>query len=120
MGARVIAVVDDEPSVRSATASLLRSMGYACVTFGGARDLVETTFQGLDCVCSDIQMPGMSGMDLAEHCASHPGAPPLLLMTAYYDEHVASACRKLGVCAVLEKPLDADLLMEAIERALLA
>lgn len=118
MEPKVIAVVDDEESVRCATSSLLRSMGYSCTSFAGALALVENGFEGVDCICSDIQMPGMSGLELAAVLASTAGSPPLVLMTAYADEYVATTSQKLGVVALLEKPLNADLLIDAVEAAL--
>lgn len=118
MEPKVIAVVDDEESVRSATSSLLRSIGYSCTSFSSAVALVDHGFGGVDCICSDIQMPDMSGLQLAAVLASAPASPPLVLMTAYADEYVATTAQELGVTALLEKPLRADLLVDAIEAAL--
>lgn len=106
--------------MRFATSSLLRSMGYNCTTYAGALALVAHGFEGVDCICSDIQMPGMTGLELASVLVSTPGAPPLVLMTAYADEYVAVTSQAFGVTALLEKPLIADLLVEAIEAALAA
>ena len=118
MEPRIIAVVDDEETVRFATSSLLRSMGYRCTTFPSAVALIEQGFDGVDCICSDIQMPGMTGLELASVLARMPGSPPLVLMTAYADDYVAATSQAFGVTALLEKPLVADLLIEAVEAAL--
>ena len=65
MGNRLIAVVDDDPLVRSATTSLLRSFGYDCCGFNSAEEFLRGDRRDYDCVVSDIQMPGMSGVELA-------------------------------------------------------
>jgi FixJ family two-component response regulator len=111
----LIAIVDDEPLVRSATSSLLRSLGFECRTFSTGEELLREQLDLYRCVLSDIQMPGMTGVVLAERLHERASDLPIVLMTAYPNEQ-ALALRELGcVTDLLEKPLDGDLLQAAIE-----
>ena len=69
----VISVIDDDASVRAATNNLLSSHGYMVRTFASAEDFLRSAHQDdSSCVVADVQMPGMSGLDLLKSCA-HPG-----------------------------------------------
>lgn len=118
MQAGLIAIVDDEPLVRSATVSLLRSLGFDCRAFSSAEDLLQEKLEPFACVLSDIQMPGMTGIALAQRLQERAPGLPIVLMTAFPDAH-AQALRDAGhVVDLLEKPLDGDLLQAAIAAAL--
>jgi FixJ family two-component response regulator len=113
----VIAIVDDEPLVRSATSSLLRSLGFDCRTFSSGEELLREDLDTFHCVLSDIQMPGMTGLVLAQRLHERAADLPIVLMTAYPNER-AQALREAGcVVELLEKPLDGDLLQAAIQAA---
>jgi FixJ family two-component response regulator len=113
----VIAIVDDEPLVRSATSSLLRSLGFDCRTFASGEELLREELGTYRCVLSDIQMPGMTGVVLAQRLRERAADLPIVLMTAYPNER-AQAMHAAGYVAdLLEKPLDGDLLLSAIEGA---
>lgn len=115
MKIRLIAIVDDEPMVRSATSSLLRSFGFDCRTFASGEELLQEELGSYDCVLSDIQMPGMTGVVLAQRIHERVSDLPIVLMTAYPDER-AHALREVGcISSLLEKPLDGDLLYATIE-----
>jgi len=110
----LIAIVDDEPMVRSATSSLLRSFGFECRTFSSGEDLLAEELGPYGCVLSDIQMPGMTGLVLAQCIRERVADLPIILMTAYPNER-AQALRDAGCIAhLLEKPLDGDLLHATI------
>ncbi|MDQ1229174.1 response regulator transcription factor [Sphingomonas sp. 2378] len=116
----LIAIVDDEPLVRSATSSLLRSLGFDCHTFSSGEDVLRQPLASFACVLSDIQMPGMTGVVLAQHLHHRAPELPIILMTAYPNER-AQTLRDAGcVVDLLEKPLDGDLLQATIEAAIRA
>ena len=118
MGNSLIAVVDDDPLVRAATTSLLRSLGYDCCGFSSAEDFILGMDRAYDCVVSDIQMSGMSGVELAHHLHATDNAPPVILITAY-PEARAFAARDTGIVVdLLEKPLDGDALLAAVQKGL--
>lgn len=118
MSRRLIAVVDDDELVRAATVSLLRSMDYDCCAFASAEEFLRDADHHVHCVVSDIQMPGMTGVDLAHRLALRRPRPPVVLFTAYPDT-LALAARDTGLAAALvEKPLDGETLLAAIEQAI--
>ena len=66
----LISIVDDDEAVREATKSLIRSLGYNAETFGSAEEfLAWTQIEDTDCLITDVQMPGLSGMDLQDRLA---------------------------------------------------
>jgi FixJ family two-component response regulator len=116
----LIAIVDDESLVRSATSSLLRSLGFDCRTFSSGEELLCQELHPFACILSDIQMPGMTGLALAQALLRRGLHPPIVLMTAYPDER-AQALHEAGhIHDVLEKPLDGELLQASIEAAIRA
>lgn len=118
MGNRLIAVVDDDPLVRSATTSLLRSSGYDCCVFSSAEEFLRDDPCDYDCVVSDIQMTGMSGVELAHLLHKQVTRPPVILITAYPEAPAAKAKSTGIVVDLLEKPLDANALLGAVENAI--
>jgi FixJ family two-component response regulator len=115
----LITIIDDDASIRSATASLLRSAGYATRCFESA-DAFLATADALSCACvvTDISMPGTSGLDLAAHLGDAVPALPFILMTARTEAAILErADASIAVC-VLRKPFSADQMIGCVERAL--
>lgn len=110
--------MDDNPLVRTATASLLRSYGYRTVEYSCGEDLVATDLEGVDCIVSDVQMPEMSGMDLFRRLRADGRGQPVILMTAYPNARLEHEARDQGVHAVIEKPLDGDTLEAVVASSL--
>lgn len=118
MGNRLIAVVDDDPLVRAATTSLLRSFGYDCCDFSSAEEFLRDDQCDYDCVVSDIQMTGMSGVELAHLLHKQEVRAPVILITAFPETPAAKAKSTGIVVDLLEKPLDGDALLGAIRTAI--
>ena len=110
-----IAIVDDDPSVRNAMRSLVQSLGYSAESFDGPRALLASDVRGFRLVISDLQMPGMSGMELLSALQLLTPGVPFIMMTAYPAEHVRLQASALGARAFLEKPCDIDALVSLIE-----
>lgn len=113
----LIAVVDDHHLVRAATASLLRSYGYATVEHGSCTSLMTGGLANVSCIVTDVQMPEMSGMDLLRRLRVLGSTVPVVLMTAYPNQRLEQQAREEGAQAVLEKPLDCDVLAAAVGAA---
>jgi FixJ family two-component response regulator len=112
----VIAVVDDNEAIRSALESLLRASGYRVRTFPDARTFLESTGpEQAHCLISDIQMPGMSGLQLNEALHAQGWRIPVIFVTAHPDD---VNTRAPGVVACLPKPFQADDLLSHIKQAL--
>jgi FixJ family two-component response regulator len=115
----LIAVVDDDDSVREALAALLKSIGYDAVAFERAEDFLSSDHRrGADCLIADIQMPGMTGFDLYARIAASGQAIPTILITAYPDRGAQTRALRDGVKACLTKPFTEDELLRSIRLAL--
>jgi len=112
---RLISVVDDDESVRSGTASLLRAAGYATESFGSVEEFLRSgNPRRFACVVSDIQMPGMSGIELANQLG-HGDAPiPVILVTARTEKEVLGNATQSRASFLLRKPFTADQLLMCV------
>jgi FixJ family two-component response regulator len=115
----VISVIDDDASVRAATNNLLSSHGYMVRTFVSAEDfLASARPDDCSCVVADVQMPGMSGLDLLKHVRTRGNDVPFIFITAFPDESVRARALKVGAVCFLGKPFTGPVLIGCIENAL--
>jgi FixJ family two-component response regulator len=115
----VISVIDDDASVRAATNNLLSSHGYLVHTFASAEDFLRSADPGgASCVVADVQMPGMSGLDLLTHVRTLGNGVPFIFITAFPDESVRARALKVGAICFLAKPFAGPVLIDCIETAL--
>ena len=85
----LIAIVDDDEHVCQATKSLLRSLGYRVVTFAAAEEFLKSDqLQETSCLITDVQMPGMSGIELQAHLKAEAHRIPVIVMTAFPNDGV--------------------------------
>ena len=114
-----IAVVDDDESVREGLRNLLRSVGYEVRAFCSAEDFLERPEgEAFSCLVSDIQMPGMGGLELQKRLVASGTPLPVILMTAFPRDHVRQQAEELGAAGFLTKPFDGSRMIECVERAL--
>jgi FixJ family two-component response regulator len=117
--ARLIAIVDDDESVREATTGLIRSMGLAAEAFASGEDFLRFAHVGhVVCLVADVNMPGMSGLDLHRHIAALPKRIPTILITAYPSESIRECALRAGIVCFLVKPFSDDELLKCIRSAL--
>jgi FixJ family two-component response regulator len=115
----MIAIVDDDESLREATVSLIRASGFAPEVFPCANDfLTSESLHRTDCLVADVQMPGMSGLELHRRLVQSGNAIPTVLITAYPDEKARVRAMEAGVICYLTKPVDKDALLGCIRTAL--
>jgi FixJ family two-component response regulator len=115
----VISVIDDDASVRTATNNLLSSHGYAIQTFVSADDFLRSArLDDSSCVVADVQMPGMSGLDLLTYVRAQGYAVPFIFITAFPDDSVRARALKAGAICFLAKPFAGPALIDCIETAL--
>ncbi len=114
-----IAVVDDDPGICKALRRLFRTEGFAVTTFPSAEDLLGSlTGNAPDCLILDMQLPGLSGLDLQQHLADHGYHIPIVFITAYADEETRSRALLAGAYDFFAKPFDRGALLDAVARAL--
>jgi FixJ family two-component response regulator len=116
--ATVVAIVDDEESVRAGLGSLMRSADIAADLFSSADELLLSDLSRYFCVLSDIQMPGKSGLELLSELTGRRTRLPVVLMTAFSDRRVRERANDGGAYRFLEKPCDPDELIAVVESLL--
>jgi FixJ family two-component response regulator len=115
----MIVVIDDDPSVREAVENLIASRDFRVASYGSAEQfLASGEVESITCVVTDIQMPGMSGIQLRQYLQAIHCAAPVILMTAYFDETTRREAMDCGAAAYLVKPFSSAVLITEIERAL--
>lgn len=102
--ARTIAVVDDDQLIRASAASLIRSFGVSAITFESAESFLDADLSEFACIISDVQMGGMSGLDLQDELNRRGVDTPLMLVTAYPSERIRERAMAGGAWCLLEKP----------------
>ncbi|MCX5477455.1 response regulator [Kaistia geumhonensis] len=115
----VIAVIDDDASVRLALQSLLRSFGYEVMLFPSAMAFLHAPERHEpDCIISDVQMPQMSGPDLQDQLVADGDTVPMIFITAFPEKAVEARVIERGAVAILSKPFDGNEIAAHVERAL--
>jgi FixJ family two-component response regulator len=111
----VIAVVEDEESVRKAVVRLLHAAGFAACGFASARDFLDSWhFNRPDCLLLDLQMPDLSGMEVQRALKVAGAQFPVVIISAHDAPSFREECIRLGAIAYLCKPLDASELLQAV------
>jgi len=112
-------IVDDEPSVCTAYARLVRSAKMQPRTFASVEDFVSSKFADDNaCVISDIQMPGLSGLDLPALLARAGHHVPVIFVTAHDTPEARDRAQQSGAAAYFRKPVDDQALLDAIAWAI--
>lgn len=118
-GLPLISVIDDDASLRSALTGFVRSLGYEARAFASAEDFLGTFIAGaVSCVISDIQMPGMSGIDMINHLAALNVDLPVIAISGRPDPTLEQKALAAGAVCFLRKPFEADALICCLEKAL--
>ena len=114
----LIAIVDDDESIRDTTKDLLESAGFSAAVFACAADLLKfRRLSQVSCLIADMRMPKMSGLELQQHLVAWNRAIPTILMTAYPDERAQAQAIKAKVVCYLVKPFVADELLACVRGA---
>lgn len=115
----LIAIVDDDESLREAITGLLRSLGLAAEAFPSAVDfLASPTIGNTSCLIADVHMPRMTGIELYSRLVELGHAIPTILITAYPDDTVRARALADGVVCYLGKPFYDDALIACISTVL--
>jgi len=111
----LVAVVDDDESVRRALSRLLRVEHIEVRVFGSAPEFLEAWSEGrFACLILDIHLGGMSGLDLMDHLRERGARVPVIVITAYDSPAEEERALQGGALAFLRKPLDASVLLEKV------
>jgi FixJ family two-component response regulator len=117
--APLISIIDDDESVRVATACLLRSLGYRAHTFASADEFLDSSHIGeAECLIVDVQMPKTSGIELKHMLRAKGIATPIIFITAFPEERVRAKALDDASSCMLSKPFDSRVLIECLATAL--
>jgi FixJ family two-component response regulator len=116
---KIVFVVDDDPSIREAIKSLISLVGVRVETFGNAQEFLRTERPELPgCVVLDVELPGLSGLDLQRELSAHGINLPIIFITGYGDIPMSVRAMKAGATEFLTKPFRDQDLLDAIQQAL--
>ncbi len=112
-------VIDDDPAICKSLRRLFESSHLHVRTFGRAREFLAV-FDPVEpgCVVLEVRLPGMSGLDLLEHLATHEITIPVIVVTGYADVAMAVRAMKYGAVDFIEKPHNDQVLLDGVQRAI--
>jgi FixJ family two-component response regulator len=117
----MISIVDDDEAVGLALRSLVRSLGYVSNVFVSAEEFLASSYLNeTSCLISDVQMPGMNGIELQSRLKKLDWRTPIIFVTAFPDERNRSRALEAGAIGFMEKPFEGRAMIELIEIALRA
>jgi FixJ family two-component response regulator len=115
----LIAIVDDDPSVRKGLERLIRSVGWKVETFASAQEFLSRPLtEAPGCLVLDLQLPGLSGLDLQKRMAEAGLEIPIVFLTGHGDIPASVKAMKAGAVEFLTKPVDEQDLLNAIQEAI--
>jgi len=116
---RLIAIVDDDESLKSALQDLIESDGLSALCFGSAEQFLNSEARHkAACLIADIRMPGMSGLELQAKLKAEGCRIPLIFITAHGDAEIRTLAMRHGAVEFLAKPFDDAALLEIVHAAL--
>jgi len=115
----VISIVDDDESFRKAATSFVRSLGYAATAYASAEEFLTAAPIGdTDCLITDVQMPGMTGIELQDRLNSAGPHCPVIVVTASPDATRRARALAAGAAGVLGKPFSDETLIACLDDVL--
>jgi len=114
----VIAVVDDDQRILESLQDLLESVGYAVLTFTEATGLLAHEHMPVDCLITDIGMPGMDGFDLLEAVKQSNPSLPVFLITGRHEIADQQRAAARNISGIFRKPFDTRRLLSEVSKAL--
>jgi len=114
-----ISIVDDDELARDGIGALVESLGYNAVTFTSAEHFLRSdVIAETTCLITDMQMPGLSGLELQEALRSQGYQTPVIVITAYPNEKHRTRALANGAVGFLSKPFDEKSLIECLATAI--
>jgi FixJ family two-component response regulator len=118
-GSGLVAIIDDDESVRSALMGLMRASGISSRAFPSAEEYLGSDAPAITaCVVTDVRMPGMSGLELQARLAACSSELPVIFITAHGDAEARRRALSAGAHAFFQKPFGDDELIESIRSAM--
>jgi FixJ family two-component response regulator len=116
---QLVSIVDDDPLAREGIRELVESLGYKALAFVSAQDFLQSgAIATTGCLITDLQMPGLSGLDLQERLQAQGYHTPVILITAYPNEKHRSRAISAGAIGFLSKPFEEQCLVDCLSVAM--
>ena len=116
---RLVVIVDDDDSIRSAVQDLLEAVGFPAQGFASPEEFLKSgKQQETACLITDIRMPGMSGLELQANLKAKQYRIPIIFITAHGDERMRMQARREGAVEFLSKPFDYQVLIDSVRAAI--
>jgi FixJ family two-component response regulator len=116
---QLISIIDDDDSFRRALVGLIRSLGYGARGFESAEEFVQSdVMRSSACIITDVQMPGMSGIDLQHFLTRSQCGVPVIMITARTEPGLEDKALASGAVCLLRKPFQTALLTDCLKKAL--
>ncbi len=115
----LLVCVEDDASVREAIKGLIVALGFAAEGFSSAEEFIQSSWLSeTSCLITDVQLGGMSGIELQHRLAALGHRIPTIVITAFPDERIRAQALNAGAVCFLSKPIDKDELVKCIDAAL--
>ena len=116
---QMVSIVDDDQLAREGIKELVESFGYKALAFVSAQDFLQSgAIAETGCLITDLQMPGLNGLELQERLQAGGYDTPVILITAYPDEKHRSRAMSAGAIGFLSKPFEEQSLLECLTIAM--
>jgi len=117
--APIISIIDDDESMRCAVKSLVTSLGFGAYTFASAEKFLQSPrLDDTSCLITDLQMPGLSGVELQKLLVAQGRRMPIIFMTAFPEERMRARAMEAGALGFLSKPFESETLIKLIGKAI--
>ena len=118
-GRKLVAIVDDDDSIRAALQGFMKEAGLPAQAFASAEEFLGSgDLTQVGCLVADIRMPGMSGLELQARLNAERCRIPTIFITAHGDEEMRFQALRAGAVEFLPKPFDDEILVESVRAAL--
>jgi FixJ family two-component response regulator len=115
----LISIVDDDESIRESTKGFVRSLGYQAAAFASAEEFLQSdSVESTSCLITDVQMPGLSGIDLQRGLIAQGVKMPTIFITAFPEEETRARAMNAGALGYLSKPFSEESLLKCLSTAL--
>src|SRR6266850_4908171 len=115
--APLVAIVDDDASVRRSTRRLVRSFGYRAEAFGSGDEFLSSAAAAQTaCLVLDVRMPGMDGLEVQRRLAERTARVPIVFLTGRATDDEERRARSAGAVAILRKPVGKGTILQGLEK----
>ena len=116
---KIVSIVDDDASIRAAMQSLVRSLGFVAFVFESVENFLRSPrVDDSSCLITDVQMRGMSGLDLQDCLSARGSCIPIIFITAFPKDTIRKRAQAGGAIGFLEKPFAGRTMIKLVRQAL--